>query len=74
MATHLPYFSFASRPFAGYTEFQDAMKRKKASGSSTSNQVSQITIHASIEKWQLYDRKGKKWNEHTDAIIHYIVK
>jgi hypothetical protein len=50
------------------------MKKKKASANSSSELQSQITIQASIEKCQLYDKKGKRWRELTDAVTHYIAK
>ena len=59
-----------------YSEFQDAMKKNKASASTSSDHVtqSQIKIQTSMEKCQLYEKKGKKWNELTASVTNYIAK
>ena len=55
-----------------HSELQDAMK--KSSTSEAGSPATQITLQASMEKYQEYDKKGKKWNELTDAVTYYIGK
>lgn len=47
---------------------------KKSSTSEAGSPATQITLQASMEKCQEYDKKGKKWNELTDAVTYYIGK
>ena len=48
-----------------HSEFQDAIK--KSSTNESGSMVTQITLQALMEKSQKYNRKGKKWNELTNA-------
>ena len=53
-----------------HSELQSAIKMK-ATSSTTPCSISQCTLSESLEG---YDRKGKKWNELTEAVTYYIAK
>uniref|UniRef100_A0A1X7VJW7 Uncharacterized protein n=1 Tax=Amphimedon queenslandica TaxID=400682 RepID=A0A1X7VJW7_AMPQE len=63
-----------------HSELQDALKRKSSGSTNSGNAsgkaspVTQLTLKASMEKSQEYDRKGRKCMELTDAVTYYIGK
>ena len=51
-----------------------AKDKSSVQSTTTSTPVSQLTLKESIERSQKYERKGKKWQELTQAVTHYIAK